>query len=219
MPSSLSLTSLSPPLLLSPPLSSPLPPFLPPPLFTCPARVAIIVAHSLFSFTFRDVCAGMEYISSQMFVHRDLAARNVLLNSNGKAKVEGMPPFLPRSLLPPFLPQTLSLAVSHFVLFHPPFIHSSLPHLFPTLDLSPSPLSLLSPPLPSSPLLSPPLPPLPSSPPLSPLSSLSLSDYLSLQISDFGMAQRVDVHVPHEGGKFPIKWTAPEALKDSVSCL
>ena len=37
------------------------------------------------------------------------------------------------------------------------------------------------------------------------------------QISDFGMAQRTDIHVPHEGGKFPIKWTAPEALKDSVS--
>ena len=39
------------------------------------------------------------------------------------------------------------------------------------------------------------------------------------QISDFGMAQRVDIHVPHEGGKFPIKWTAPEALKDSVRLL
>ena len=38
----------------------------------------------------------------------------------------------------------------------------------------------------------------------------------SHQISDFGMAQRMDIHIPHEGGKFPIKWTAPEALKDSV---
>jgi c-src tyrosine kinase len=35
------------------------------------------------------------------------------------------------------------------------------------------------------------------------------------KISDFGMAQRMDIHVPHEGGKFPIKWTSPEALKDS----
>ena len=37
------------------------------------------------------------------------------------------------------------------------------------------------------------------------------------KISDFGLARKVDIHVPHEGGKFPVKWTAPEALKESVS--
>jgi len=35
----------------------------------------------------RDVCNGMEYLSSRGFVHRDVAARNVLLNGNGQAKV------------------------------------------------------------------------------------------------------------------------------------
>ena len=37
------------------------------------------------------------------------------------------------------------------------------------------------------------------------------------KISDFGLARRTEIHVPHEGGKFPVKWTAPEALKESVS--
>ncbi len=37
------------------------------------------------------------------------------------------------------------------------------------------------------------------------------------KISDFGLSRRAEIHVPHEGGKFPVKWTAPEALKDSVS--
>lgn len=37
------------------------------------------------------------------------------------------------------------------------------------------------------------------------------------KISDFGLARKADIHVPHEGGKFPVKWTAPEALKESVS--
>ena len=37
------------------------------------------------------------------------------------------------------------------------------------------------------------------------------------KISDFGLSRKVDIHVPHEGGKFPVKWTAPEALKESVS--
>lgn len=37
------------------------------------------------------------------------------------------------------------------------------------------------------------------------------------KISDFGLARRAEIHVPHEGGKFPVKWTAPEALKESVS--
>ena len=31
------------------------------------------------------------------------------------------------------------------------------------------------------------------------------------------MSRKADIHIPHEGGKFPVKWTAPEALKDSVS--
>jgi hypothetical protein len=37
------------------------------------------------------------------------------------------------------------------------------------------------------------------------------------KISDFGLARKADLFVPHEGGKFPVKWTAPEALKESVS--
>ena len=38
---------------------------------------------------------------------------------------------------------------------------------------------------------------------------------LCLQVSDFGLARYTDSN--QEGGKFPIKWTAPEALRDSVS--
>ena len=36
------------------------------------------------------------------------------------------------------------------------------------------------------------------------------------QISDLGLARKTEIHVPNEGGKFPTKWTAPEALKNSV---
>ena len=36
------------------------------------------------------------------------------------------------------------------------------------------------------------------------------------KISDFGLARKANIYVPHEGGKFPVKWTAPEALKESV---
>ena len=39
------------------------------------------------------------------------------------------------------------------------------------------------------------------------------------QISDLGLARKAGIFVPHEGGKFPIKWTAPEALKYSVSVV
>ena len=36
-----------------------------------------------------------------------------------------------------------------------------------------------------------------------------------IQVSDFGLARHEDSY--QEGGKFPIKWTSPEALKDHVS--
>ena len=45
----------------------------------------------------------------------------------------------------------------------------------------------------------------------------SCVSYQMLQLSDFGLARKADIFVPHEGGKFPVKWTAPEALKESVS--
>ena len=35
------------------------------------------------------------------------------------------------------------------------------------------------------------------------------------QVSDFGLAQPMESI--HEGGKLPIKWTAPEALTDNAS--
>jgi ephrin-B len=34
-----------------------------------------------------DVCSGMVYLSSKMFIHRDLAARNILLDGNTVCKV------------------------------------------------------------------------------------------------------------------------------------
>jgi len=34
------------------------------------------------------------------------------------------------------------------------------------------------------------------------------------QVSDFGLARPVDAN--QDGGRFPIKWTAPEALRESV---
>lgn len=38
------------------------------------------------------------------------------------------------------------------------------------------------------------------------------------KISDFGLAQKMDQKSLDKGrGKFPIKWTAPEALRDGVS--
>ena len=37
------------------------------------------------------------------------------------------------------------------------------------------------------------------------------------QVSDFGLA-KPETYSP-EGGRFPIKWTAPEALKDSVCII
>ena len=38
--------------------------------------------------------------------------------------------------------------------------------------------------------------------------------FLLLQVSDFGLARGADFNL--EGGKFPIKWTAPEAIKQGV---
>ena len=35
-------------------------------------------------------------------------------------------------------------------------------------------------------------------------------------MSDFGLANRIDYNPAQVGGKFPIKWTAPEALRDNV---
>ena len=43
-------------------------------------------------------------------------------------------------------------------------------------------------------------------------------EYLPVfQVSDFGLANHVDFKPSQSGGKFPIKWTAPEALRDNVS--
>ena len=45
--------------------------------------------------------------------------------------------------------------------------------------------------------------------------TLDCISYHYLQVSDFGLAKYGDFNT--EGGKFPIKWTAPEALKKNVS--
>jgi len=36
-------------------------------------------------------------------------------------------------------------------------------------------------------------------------------------VADFGLARPIDAN--QAGGKFPIKWTAPEALKENVSAV
>lgn len=37
------------------------------------------------------------------------------------------------------------------------------------------------------------------------------------QVSDFGLAREANFNL--EGGKFPIKWTAPEAIKQGVGFI
>ena len=174
----------------SPPLSP-----APPPLFTCPARVGTNCCTFTFLFHFQGcVCRDGVHIITDVCPQRP-GSQECATQQQWKGQGRGYAS-LPPSISPTSLPPSLSLSSSSL---YPFILTLSLPH---SRSL-PFPLS----------------PPLPSSPPLSPPLPLSLSDYQSLQISDFGMAQRMDVHVPHEGGKFPIKWTAPEALKDSVSCL
>ena len=45
----------------------------------------------------------------------------------------------------------------------------------------------------------------------------SMKNYIFciFQVSDFGLAKYADAQI--DGGKVPIKWTAPEALRQSVS--
>ena len=45
-----------------------------------------LTAKAFLSFS-KDICAGMEYLSSKGFIHRDLAARNILLDKNLHCKV------------------------------------------------------------------------------------------------------------------------------------
>ena len=42
-----------------------------------------------------------------------------------------------------------------------------------------------------------------------------ISEDGNAKVADFGLARSVDAN--HAGGRFPIKWTAPEALRESVS--
>ena len=43
-----------------------------------------------------------------------------------------------------------------------------------------------------------------------------LAEDMSAKISDFGLAKHADTSSVETSGKFPIKWTAPEALRYSV---
>jgi len=44
-----------------------------------------------------------------------------------------------------------------------------------------------------------------------------VNDSGTAKVSDFGLANKIDYNPAQVGGKFPIKWTAPEALRDNVS--
>lgn len=45
--------------------------------------------------------------------------------------------------------------------------------------------------------------------------NILIHDDGTAKVSDFGLARHMDMH--HDGGKFPIKWTAPEALRTNVA--
>ncbi len=44
-----------------------------------------------------------------------------------------------------------------------------------------------------------------------------ISDENIAKVSDFGLTK--DVFTNTEGAKLPVKWTAPEALRENVSCI
>jgi hypothetical protein len=44
-----------------------------------------------------------------------------------------------------------------------------------------------------------------------------ISDENIAKVSDFGLTKEVFMNV--EGAKLPVKWTAPEALRENVSCI
>ena len=44
-----------------------------------------------------------------------------------------------------------------------------------------------------------------------------ISDENIAKVSDFGLTKEVFTNV--EGAKLPVKWTAPEALRENVSCM
>lgn len=45
--------------------------------------------------------------------------------------------------------------------------------------------------------------------------NILIHDNGTAKVSDFGLARHTEMHL--DGGKFPIKWTAPEALRTNVS--
>ena len=45
--------------------------------------------------------------------------------------------------------------------------------------------------------------------------NILIHDNGTAKVSDFGLARHVEMF--QDGGKFPIKWTAPEALRSNVS--